>query len=193
MKFVVGLVLVTFCLACGRSSTVYYPKPKGFERIELPEHAYQTLQGDYPYTFEYSQSAVIQPDRTKDAEPYWILVEYPSLNAKIQFTYKPINGDLTKLDKHVADAYKLASKHQVRATEQREQVINLKNGKKAVVIEIDGEVPSHFQFYATDTSKHFLRGAVYLNAATLNDSLLPIVDYLKMDSRRILETLKWNR
>ncbi|HLO42958.1 MAG TPA: gliding motility lipoprotein GldD [Leadbetterella sp.] len=191
MKFFVGLILLSFCLACSSGSTVYYPKPKGFERIELPEHEYQLLTGNFPYTFEYSKSAVIMPDRTKDAEPYWILVEYPSLGAKIQFTYKPINGDLSKLDKHVADAYKLASKHQVRATEQREQVIELKNGKKAVVIEIDGEVPSHFQFYATDTSKHFLRGAVYLNAATLNDSLMPIVDYLKADSRKILESLKW--
>jgi gliding motility-associated lipoprotein GldD len=136
---------------------------------------------------------VITPDKTKDAEPYWILVEYPTLNAKIQFTYKPLGGDLNRLDKHVADAYKLASKHQVRATAQREQVIQLKNGKKAVIIEIDGEVPSHYQFYATDTSNHFLRGAVYLNSATLNDSLTPIVDYLKADTKRILETLKWNK
>jgi gliding motility-associated lipoprotein GldD len=180
-------------MACSNNTAVYYPKPKGFERIDLPEQEYQSLKGDFPYTFEYSKAAIISLDKTKDAEPYWILVEYPTLNAKIQFTYKALNGDLSKLDKHVADAYKLASKHQVRATAQRELVIQLKNGNKAVVIEIDGEVPSHFQFYATDTSRHFLRGAVYLNAATMNDSLMPIVDYLKSDSRRILETLKWNK
>jgi gliding motility-associated lipoprotein GldD len=189
--FIKALLVLT--MGCGNKSTVYYPKPKGFERIVLPMQEYQALQGNYPYSFEYSKSAVITPDKTKDAEPYWILVEYPTLNAKIQFTYKPLGGDLNRLDKHVADAYKLASKHQVRATAQREQVIQLKNGKKAVIIEIDGEVPSHFQFYATDTSNHFLRGAVYLNSATLNDSLTPIVDYLKADTKRILETLKWNK
>jgi gliding motility-associated lipoprotein GldD len=193
MKSFLIIVLLALTIACGNKSTVYYPKPKGFERIDLPKQGYQMLKGNYPYTFEYSKAAVITPDKTKDAEPYWILVEYPTLNAKIQFTYKPLEGDLTKLDKHVADAYKLASKHQVRATAQREQVVQLKNGKKVVIIEIDGEVPSHFQFYATDTSKHFLRGAVYLNAATMNDSLQPVVDYLKADSRRILETLKWNK
>ncbi|MDP1816491.1 MAG: gliding motility lipoprotein GldD [Leadbetterella sp.] len=193
MKSFLIIVLLALTIACGNKSTVYYPKPKGFERIDLPKQEYQMLKGNYPYTFEYSKAAVITPDITKDAEPYWILVEYPTLNAKIQFTYKPLEGDLTKLDKHVADAYKLASKHQVRATAQREQVVQLKNGKKVVIIEIDGEVPSHFQFYATDTSKHFLRGAVYLNAATMNDSLQPVVDYLKVDSRRILETLKWNK
>jgi gliding motility-associated lipoprotein GldD len=189
--FIIALLALT--MGCGNKSTVYYPKPKGFERIVLPKQEYQVLQGNYPYSFEYSKSAVITPDKTKDAEPYWILVEYPTLNAKIQFTYKPLGGDLNRLDKHVADAYKLASKHQVRATAQREQVIQLKNGKKAVIIEIDGEVPSHYQFYATDTSNHFLRGAVYLNSATLNDSLTPIVDYLKADTKRILETLKWNK
>lgn len=193
MKGYLILILLTLLMGCGNKSTVYYPKPKGFERIDLPKQEYQALPGNYPYSFEYSKSAVITPDKTKDAEQYWILVEYPTLNAKIQFTYKPLDGNLTKLDKHVADAYKLASKHQVRATAQREQVVQLKNGKKAVIIEIDGEVPSHYQFYATDTSKHFLRGAVYLNSATLNDSLSPIVDYLKADSRRILETLKWNK
>ncbi|MCP9757464.1 gliding motility lipoprotein GldD [Lacihabitans sp. CCS-44] len=193
MKSFLILVSLVFTLGCGNKTAVYYPKPKGFERIELPKQEYQTLKGNYPFSFEYSTSAIITPDKTKDAEPYWILVEYPTLNAKIQFTYKPLNGDLAKLDKHVSDAYKLASKHQVRATAQREQVLQLRNGKKAVVIEIEGEVPSHFQFYATDTSKHFLRGAVYLNAATLNDSLMPVVDYLKADSRRILETLKWNK
>jgi gliding motility-associated lipoprotein GldD len=193
MKSFFVILILAFAMGCGNKSTVYYPKPKGFERINLPKQEYQVLQGNYPYTFEYSKAAVIKPDKTKDAEPYWILVEYPTLNAKIQFTYKPLEGDLIKLDKHVADAYRLASKHQVRATAQREQVVQLKNGKKVVIIEIDGEVPSHFQFYATDTSKHFLRGAVYLNAATMNDSLMPVVDYLKADSRRILETLKWNK
>ena len=189
------LIIVLFALvffSCGGdSNVVFYPKPKGFNRIDLPKHEYQSLEGAYPYTFEYSKSAEILTDKTPGAEPYWILVNYPKLNAKIQFTYKPINGDLSKLDRHVADAYKLASKHQVRATSQKELVMKLKNGKNVVVIELEGEVPSHYQFYVTDTSKHYLRGAVYLNKATLNDSLMPIVDYLKVDSRKILETLKW--
>ncbi|MCP9767355.1 gliding motility lipoprotein GldD [Lacihabitans sp. LS3-19] len=191
MKVFFLLFIGVITYSCGGSTAVYYPKPKGYERIDLPEHRYQTLEGSYPYTFEYSESAVITPDKSKDAEPNWILVEYPKLNAKVQFTYKPLYGDLQKLDKHVADAYKLASKHQVRATSQKEQVIKLENGKSVVVIELEGEVPSHYQFYATDTSKHFLRGAVYLNSATFGDSLRPIVDFLKIDSRHILETLKW--
>lgn len=192
MRYVFFILIAVVSLACG-GENVFYPKPKGFQRLTLPEHQYQNLSKDYPYFFEYSKSAEIIKDQTRGAEPYWILVNYPQLNAKIQFTYKPLNGNLKKLDEHVADAYKLASKHQVKATSQVEKVIVLKNGKKAVVIEIDGEVPSHFQFYVTDTSKHYLRGAVYLNAATVSDSLAPVVDYLKKDAMHILETIKWNK
>lgn len=170
---------------------MYYQKPRGFARIDLPEHRYRPLEGNYPYAFEYSEAAEVVPDRSPDAEPYWILVKYPALNAMIQFTYKPLNGDIHKLDEHVMDAYRLASKHQIRAISQKEEILTLKNGRKAVAIEIEGEVPSHFQFYTTDTSRHYLRGAIYLDHATLNDSLKPIVDYLKTDAQHILETLTW--
>lgn len=186
------LAVLTLC-SCGSSGDeqVYYQKPKGFARIDLPEHRYRPLEGNYPYAFEYSEAAEVIPDRSADAEPYWILVKYPALDAMIQFTYKPLNGDLRKLDEHVMDAYRLASKHQIRALSQKEEILSLKNGRKAVAIEIEGEVPSHFQFYSTDTSRHYLRGAIYLGHATLNDSLKPVVDYLKADARHILETLTW--
>jgi gliding motility-associated lipoprotein GldD len=193
MKKLLGFIILVTLMACSNSGEreVYYQKPKGFARFTLPEHHYTSLKGDLPYTFEYSTASEILPDKSAEAEKHWILVNYPSLNAMIQFTYKPLNGDLKKLDAHVMDAYKLASKHQIKAQSQKEEVVSLKNGRQAVIIEIEGEVPSHYQFYTTDTSKHYLRGAIYLRQATLNDSLKPLVDYLKVDARHILETLKW--
>lgn len=193
MKKLIGVLGICALAACGnpQEEQVYYQKPKGFARIDLPEHRYRPLEGNYPYAFEYSEAAEVVPDRSADAEPYWILVKYPDLDAMIQFTYKPLNGNLKKLDEHVMDAYRLASKHQIKALSQKEEIVTLKNGRKAVAIEIEGEVPSHFQFYSTDTSRHYLRGAIYLGHATLNDSLKPVVDYLKTDARHILETLTW--
>lgn len=193
MKKLIGVLGICALAACGKpqEEQVYYQKPKGFARIDLPEHRYRPLEGNYPYAFEYSEAAEVVPDRSADAEPYWILVKYPDLDAMIQFTYKPLNGNLKKLDEHVMDAYRLASKHQIKALSQKEEIVTLKNGRKAVAIEIEGEVPSHFQFYSTDTSRHYLRGAIYLGHATLNDSLKPVVDYLKTDARHILETLTW--
>ena len=71
--------------------------------------------------------------------------------------------------------------------------MSLPSGKKAVVIERKGEVPSHFQFYMTDTTRHFLRGAVYLNQATQDDSLKPIIDYVVRDCYHLMNSLRWNR
>ncbi|MGL4631363.1 MAG: gliding motility lipoprotein GldD [Leadbetterella sp.] len=187
------LLLVVWVMSCGKTVSDYYPKPKGFVRLDLPLATYQALNGTMPYTFEYSKHAVITPDKSKDAEPNWILVEYPELEAKIQLTYKPLFGDLKKLNAHIRDAYKLAAKHQIKAESQTEQVVNFKNGKNGVIIQIEGEVPSHFQFYMTDTTKHYIRGAVYLKYATLNDSLTPVVDYLKKDCLHLMETLQWKK
>lgn len=189
--FIFFMVTTLFSCSGSDKEAIFYQKPKGFAMMNLPEHQYQPIQGNLPYSFEISRNAEVIPDKSPEAEPYWIIVNYPDLDAIIQFTYKPLGGNLKKLDEHVMDAYKLASKHQIKALSQREHVVELKNGRQAVTIEIEGEVPSHYQFYSTDTSKHYLRGAVYLKEATLNDSLKPIVDYLKIDARHILETLKW--
>lgn len=188
------LILFVFILmGCAKEEDSYVPKPRGFNRINLPAVSYQKLKGDYPYEFEYSTSALIQPDTFGLAEPYWIIIYYPSLEARIQLTYKNFGGDLQRLQAHTLDAFRLADKHLIRATGKTEKIQAFKNGKKAVIIELEGEVPSHYQFYTTDTTKHFLRGAVYLMEVSKNDSLQPVIDFLKKDTQHLLHTLRWKK
>jgi len=92
----------------------------------------------------------------------------------------------------IDDAYKLTAKHQVKAYSIEETLINTPAGMQVIVIELSGEVPSQFQFYATDTTTHFLRGALYFQTATKNDSLAPVIDYMKVEVMHLLNTLKWN-
>ncbi len=192
IKKIVPFILIGFGIwSCSKSNVDYVPKPKGFNRILLPEFSYTQLADLHPYTFEVSKAAIVQPDTFGKSEPHWIVLYYPEINGRIQLTYKPLNGNLNKLQEHIEDAFKLAAKHQVKATSQEEQLIQLRNGKKAVIIQIEGEVPSHFQFYTTDTLSHYLRGAVYLETATHSDSLRPVIDFLKAESRHLLETLRW--
>jgi gliding motility-associated lipoprotein GldD len=61
-----------------------------------------------------------------------------------------------------------------------------------MIFELEGEVPSQFQFYVTDSTKHFLRGALYFRTATKNDSLKPIIDFIKKDVIHLLNTVKWD-
>ncbi len=177
--------------ACSSTVQEYLPKPRGFNRIDLPPHVYQTLPNGHPYVFEFSKQAIIQLDTFRNAEPHWIIVYYPTLNTRIQFTYKPVNNDRQRLQNIMGDAAKLAFNHDKKAYSITDKLLLTKSGKKAVIFELEGEVPSPYQFYVTDSTKHYLRGAVYLMTATENDSLKPIIEYMKVDSRHILETLKW--
>ncbi|GJM29913.1 MAG: hypothetical protein DHS20C17_25480 [Cyclobacteriaceae bacterium] len=187
------LVPLTFFLllvsACQESSFV--PKPKGYNRIELPEHHYQSIDDSFPYLFEYSKYAVIKPDTSWMAEPYWIHLVYQELGADLQLTYKSLDHDQQKLRELLQDSYKLTSKHQIKAYAIDESVLKTPNGHTAVVTELSGEVPSQFQFYTTDSSRHFLRGALYFPTATKNDSLQPVIDFIKVDIIHLLNTLDW--
>jgi len=184
------IIVVGVLSACG-SGQDYVPKPKGYNRIDLPPHEYQPLDNNYPYTFEYSKHAIIRPDTFTTAEPYWIFVYYPKLGANVQLTYKSVNEDPKKFQELINDAYRLTGKHNVKAEAIDEFVMKTKDGKTATLFTLQGEVPSQFQFYVTDTTTHFFRGALYFRTATQNDSLAPVIDYIRHDAIHLLNTLKW--
>ena len=187
--FVFGLILI----ACGSDdqNDSYAPKPKGYNRIVLPPHAYQKLDAAHPYVFEYSTSAIILPDTFPQAEKHWIFIYYPRFNANIQLTYKEVRNSPARLKDFIDDAYKLASKHQIRASALQEQTIQTNSGRTATLFRLEGDVPTPFQFYTTDTTTHYLRGAIYFPTATKNDSLAPVIDFIRKDALRLLNTLRW--
>lgn len=185
----VSLLFISGCKKEGEQT--YIPKPKGYNRIDLPKHSYRRLTEAHPYTFEYSKYAVVEPDTFKTAGKDWIFINYPQFKANIQITYKPLNNNPALLKAFIDDSYKLASKHQIRASSIQEQRVLGKTGRTAQLFRIEGDVPSPYQFYTTDSTGHFLRGAIYFPTATKNDSLAPVIDYLQADMLQLLNTLEW--
>ena len=59
------------------------------------------------------------------------------------------------------------------------------------MFKLEGEVFSQYQFYTHDTITNFLRGALYFETATKNDSLKPIIEYVKDDINHLVNTLEW--
>ena len=169
----------------------YTPKPKGYNRIDLPAASYQPLAPGRPYTFEYSRQAKVLRDSSYLAQPNWINIYYPKLRANVQITYMPVRHDQKLLNKLLEDARKLTAKHQIKASAIDESVIKTPSGMRVAVFELSGEVPSQFQFYTTDSTAHFFRGALYFRTATANDSLAPVIDYVKKDVAHMLNTLKF--
>lgn len=190
-NIVAFLVLFIILESCGKQDQNYAPKPKGYNRLDLPEHAYTQLVEKHPYTFEYSRWAKTLPDTFATAQKDWIFIQYPQFSANIQLTYKPLLKDQNRLKDYINDAYKLAGKHQIRASSIQEQRVVTRNGRTVMIFKIEGDVPSPYQFFTTDSVHHFLRGAIYFPVATKNDSLAPVIDYLQKDMIQLVNTLEW--
>ncbi len=189
-KWLLAIPASLLLISCSEN---YLPKPKGYNKIDLPPHTYQVLKEDHPYVFEHSEKAIIKKDVSMIAEPHWIDVYYPDFNAYIQLTYKKLDGKTKTFDEHVDDSHKLAGKHNIKAYSIEEGQVRTPKGYTATIFELSGEVPSQFQFYVTDSTKHFLRGAIYFQTATKNDSLAPVIEYLKFDAMHLVNTLDWTQ
>ncbi len=172
-------------------TTQYQPKPIGYNRIVLPEPAFMLSADTLPYRFEYSIHARFMKDTSWIRDKHWVEIYYPTLHATIHVTYKSIGNSKKVLKEYLEDAYILTAKHQIKAYSIDESIVKTPSGKTAIIAELDGEVPSQFQFTVTDSSEHFLRGAVYFNINVQNDSLRPAIEFVKRDAMRIINTLEW--
>ena len=177
-------------ISCGSN---YQPKPIGYNRLILPTPAYQSSPDTLPYHFEYSQSARLIKDTSWMRERHWVEIYYPDVNATIHVTYKSIHHDTNLLKEFLKDAYVLTSKHQIKAYAIDETIVVTPSGKTAIIAELEGEVPSQFQFTLTDSTENFLRGAVYFNVKVQNDSLQPAIEYMKKDAMHLVNTLVWKK
>lgn len=168
----------------------YTPKPLGYNRLNLPDPSYRILPDSLPYTFEYSGHAKLLDDTSAISERFWIEIYYPEIKANVHITYKLIRGK-KMLKEFLDDSYTLTAKHQIKAYAINEVISTTPSGKTAVIAELEGDVPSQFQFTMTDSSRNFLRGALYFNTKVANDSLAPAIEYMKKDIMHLINTLDW--
>jgi gliding motility-associated lipoprotein GldD len=190
MKRFLTLVFLSFtCAACESN---WLPKPPGYNRIELPRHEYQRLEQGYPYQLDFSVHSRVEADSFNLEETEWINLNYKEFGAKVHLTYKKIDQS-TDFKTLSNDAFNLTAKHQIKAYGIEEAILLTPNGYSAVVAELTGEVPTQFQFFITDSTSNFLRGAVYFNSALKNDSLAPIIEYIKIDMAHLINSVNFEK
>lgn len=167
----------------------YTPKPRGYFRIEFPDHEYTAFNDMAPFSFEIPKYSFIAPDSSSMAEPHWYNLVFPSMKGKIHLSYKTLNNDLSK---YVEDSRLLAYKHTIKADDIIDHpFIDPKNKVYGIMYEIKGNAASPFQFFATDSSKHFIRGSLYFNVYPNKDSLAPVFTFIKEDIVHLIETIRW--
>jgi gliding motility-associated lipoprotein GldD len=194
MRGALFIILLLACISCG-VDIVEQPKPRAFPKIEFPERGIDTFRNETcPFTFQHHSYFKQVKDTLffdeKPVHPCWFDLRAKAFNGQLHFSYFPIENQ-KHFDKLVADAFKLSGKHNVKADYIDEMVF--KNGAdvSGVIFDMQGPVASPFQFYVTDSTQHFLRASLYINAKTKPDSLQPIYDYIKKDIALILNSFEW--
>lgn len=187
--FIYGLLVL--CIFLSNCTSDYSPKPRGYFSIKFPEKKYQSYEGTCPYSFDYPMYAKVLPDTQRGAQPCWLDVSYPEFNGKIHLSYEAIKSP-EHLNQLVEDARTFAFKHTVKATAIDEGVIAYPERKVyGTYYSIDGNTASSIQFFLTDSTKNYLRGALYFNEQPRQDSIQPVLDFIKKDIDVMIKSFKW--
>lgn len=187
--FVCGLFAFFLILVgCNKTSI---PRPYGYYRVDLPSHSYQRFDSaSLPYTFDKSSIATIKP-HVEEGGQYWIDIVYPSLNASVYCSYKPVHADLLNL---LEDTRKIVYKHTVRADAIDEKLYENKEKKVyGILYDLAGNTASQVQFILTDSTKHFFRAALYFENVPNKDSIAPMAEYIKRDMIKMMESFEWKK
>lgn len=213
MKNVFGFALVFILLISCNSP--YTPKPKAYYKIDLPERKYQVFdQPGYPYSFEFPVYGKVSKDSTlfddNPDNPYWINIEFPQFSGRIYMSYKSIGGNSIYKVKGPGgiyrdslvknsfeglreEAFKMTFKHTLKASSIDDSVFRTRSGVSGVYFSVGGNAATANQFFVTDTTRHFLRGALYFDASPNADSLAPVNEFLKEDLEHLINSFKWKK
>jgi gliding motility-associated lipoprotein GldD len=203
-------LLALFEFAC---NAPYVSKKRGYYTIPLPERKYQAFdQPGFPYSFEYPVYATIIRDSTYfDANPeneYWVNIDFPQFRGRIFLSYKVIGGKalykikqangqykdsmgINVFDKMVGDAFTLTNKNDVVSSSIKDSLIHTASGINGVFFKVGGNAATAKQFFLSDSTKNFIRGALYFDVTPNADSLKPVQDFLQKDMEHIINTFKW--
>ncbi len=189
MKLPRTLLFILLFMASCMNEDYNIPRRKGYFRIALPEKQYRSFNNGCPFTFEYPVYAKVVPDTEPGAEPCWMNVVFPSFNGKIYLSYKQVSGNLPRL---IEECRTFAVKHEVKASAINERDwTNYNNKVYGLIYDIEGDAASNMQFYLTDSTQHFIRGALYFYSIPNKDSLAPVLKFIKQDIYHLVETFRW--
>lgn len=209
-RFAIISTLFSFIfLSC---NSTYTSKKRGYFKINFPERKYVKFeQSGFPYTFEYPVYARIIKDTTyfenNPNNPYWINIDFPMFRGKIFMSYKKIGDKSTykvktsagykdstginSFERMVNDSYKLSFKNDIKAYSIEDSLMHTPNNITGIFFSLTGNVATSKQFFLSDSTKHFLRGALYFDATPNEDSLKIINDFLQQDMNHLINTLQW--
>lgn len=188
-----AIFFIMLLSACGGN---YTPKPKAYHRIDFPEKSYTSFESDdCPFSFQYPKYAEILRDTlsysSKVEHPCWLDLQFTQLNGTLHLSYKEIK-DREDMMKLLEDAHKMTFNHSKKADFIDETSVKNDYGVEGVLFDVGGDAASSVQFYLTDDDRHFVRGALYFKSSPNIDSMGIVIDFVKADLVRFIETFQWS-
>lgn len=182
------LALLMMVLVAGCTSELDpSPRPKGWPRIDLPEHTYQEFSNDIcPFTFEYPMIGKVEQSRPDSC---WMDLYFPDYNCRWHITYRYIPGSGKTLEQHNEEYRKLVFKH-IRKVSQIKELPLAAPGGSGIFYELFGTVGVPAQMFFSD-STHIVLASFYFDTAVRNDSLEPVINFMKDDLKHLAQSLKW--
>jgi len=179
MKSRLLFLLAVLFLSC---NTDYTPKPKALIKLDFPKKEYERIVINCPFYFEFPVYSQLK----KKNDNCLIDIVFPNQNGVLYLSYFELENNLTE---HAKQSQKLAYKHNVNANSPQFYV-NDSLKVYGVLYEYDVMSATATQFYLTDSINHFFRGSLYFDTE-INDSILPINNFLKYDVKHLIETFRW--
>ncbi len=174
-------LLFSYLQSCGEDPV---PKPRAQLRLEYGDANYSKIDTDCPFRFEQSDET-----RADINDKCWVNLEYPELRASINMTYRPVEGNLQEL---LREAEKLTFNHTIKADGISSRPYSNKERRVyGSVFEVTGNAASPIQFHVTDSTRHFITGAVYFDVQPNYDSIRPAIRHLEKDIVKLIESLEW--
>ena len=180
------LLIIIILSSCQQRFT---PKPSGYLRFDFVEKKIKKFEVEERFFLFQTADYFHMNIQTRNND-YWINLEYPKHNATIHLTHTYIKKNLSKL---IEDTRSMAYKHTIKADAITEKNYSNQNTNAyGKLYDITGRTASAVQFYLTDSTKNFLRGSLYFYCPPNQDSLKPVINYIREDIITIMETIQWN-
>jgi len=188
--YIFGLLLALSLSACTGDNDLT-PKRTGYFRISLPERNYKVYSGNCPFVFEYPQYAIVLRDSGAGHNSFWLNLVFPKFRCNVYMSYLAVDNHLDTLTE---ECRKFVVEHEVKAEAINEQTVANANDKiYGKIYDIEGNAASNMQFYLTDSTTNFVRGALYFYAVPNKDSLAPVLQFVKEDINHLIQTFRWKR
>ena len=91
----------------------------------------------------------------------------------------------------INDAFNLTNKNDDVATSKKDSLFKTANNVSGLLFKLGGNAATQRQFFMTDTTKNFIRGALYFYASPNADSVRPVVDFIQQDIDHLIKTFRW--